>query len=109
MVLEPSHGKRKNHPAKQAEEGPLLVIMVNESDLPHIFPRPGEPIGQTRGVPVASRKDASTLMKSIMSFAKSKANPVKHGKGRSRAKGRAGKKGVMRDDKVHFGSYSKFY
>lgn len=83
--------------------------MVNESDLPHIFPRPGEPIGAPRGIPVATRKDAGTLMKSLMSFAKMKSSPLKHGKVKSKGKGRAGKKGVMRDDKVHFGSYSKFY
>ncbi len=86
-------------------------MSVNESDLPHIFPRPGRPMDEQQrpGIPVATKKDAGIIMKSLMAYAKMKSkNPTRHTK--SKGKSRSGtKKGIMRDDKVHFAPGPKFY
>lgn len=80
---------------------------MNESDLPQFSRGPESPIGQVSGVPVAHKKQASGLLKRIMSHAK----PASKGKakGRKSSVGKPGRKGIEADNKVRFGTYHRYY
>lgn len=80
---------------------------MNERDLPQFARGPESPIGQVSGVPVAHKKQASGLLKRIMSHAK----PVSKGKakGRKSSVGKPGRKGIEADQKVHIMPATRYY
>lgn len=78
---------------------------MNEQDLPQFVNGPYSPIGQVRGVPVAPKKQASGLLKRIMSHAK----PAGKMKGKGKSSGRGKKRGIEADSKVHFGKLHRYY
>lgn len=79
--------------------------MANESELPQFNAGPMTPIGNITGMPVAHKKQASGLLKRIMSHAK----PTPKGKGRKSSVGKQGRKGIESDQKVHFKKLHRYY
>ena len=85
--------------------------MTNESDIPGFPAGPTTPLGQIlnpNGVPIAPKKAASGLLKRIMTLAKP-APKLKAKAGRKSHVGKPGRRGIEGDNKIHFGSYPRFY
>lgn len=82
--------------------------MTNETDLPQFSAGPQTPIGQVAGMPIASKKAASSLLKRIMAHAKP-APKTKAKAGRKSSIGKPGRRGIEADSKVHFRKLHRFY
>lgn len=86
-------------------------MSVNERDLPQFSAGPLTPIGSfsnSHPLPVATKKQSSSLLKHLMAHAKP-ASKVKATKGKGRASVRGRTRGIASDQKVHFKTLHKYY
>jgi hypothetical protein len=84
--------------------------MANESELPQFNAGPMTPIGNLTGLPIAHKKQASGLLKRIMSHAKTAPKMKSKGKGKFKSSvGKSGHRSLESDQKVHLKPLIRYY
>lgn len=107
MVIQSVHEQAGNYQARPPKKSEILV---NENQLPQFANGPYAPITPMPGLPIAHKKQASGLLKRIMSHAKTAPKMKSKGKGKFKSSvGKSGHLSLESDQKVHFKKLHRYY